>query len=336
MSSHRRWHVPQRMTDPVLRILTYHRILDRDAAGAVNPSLVSAGPAEFDRQMQHLARNYRVVSAEEVLAAVRSGRMLPERAVLVTFDDAYRDFGETAWPIMRKYGLPATVFASSDYPDHPERSFWWDRLYHAFSRARAASVSVGTGELLRLDSPEALKGSLRFVQERVKQLPHAGAMRLVDDVCRALESDFESVATVLTWNELRSLAADGVTIGGHTRSHPALDRLPIEDVHDEVRGCRSDLARELGTAPSIFAYPFGAHNDAVVEAVRQAGFELAVTCLDGHSQLRSIDPLRLRRTNITPRTSALIFRLRLLRIGSYIDVWRHSQHRRRRYDATRA
>ena len=317
----------------MLRTLTYHRILDRAAGAAVNPSLVSAGPAEFDRQMQHLARNYRVVSAEEVVAAIRSDRALPGRAVLVTFDDAYRDFADTAWPIMRKYGLPATVFVSSDYPDHPERSYWWDRLYHAFSRARASSVSAGNLGLLRLDSLEARMGSLRLVQERVKQLPHADALRLVDDVCRALESDFESVATVLTWQELRSLAAAGVTIGGHTRSHAALDRLPIQGVHEEVRGCRADVARELGTPPCVFAYPFGSHNDTVVEAVRQAGFELAFTCLDGHSHLNAADPLRLRRTNITPRTSALIFRLRLLRIGSYIDVWRNSRNQDRRYDA---
>jgi peptidoglycan/xylan/chitin deacetylase (PgdA/CDA1 family) len=318
------------MSDLTLRTLTYHRILDRDAAA--NPSLVSAVPAEFDRQMRHLARNYRVVSADEVVAAVRSGRTLPDRAVLVTFDDGYRDFGDIAWPIMRKYGLPATVFVASDYPDHPERSFWWDRLYHAFSRARASSVSAGSLGLLRLDGYEARMRNLRLVQQRVKQLPHGDGMRLVDDLCRALDSEIEALPRVLTWQELRELAGDGVTIGGHTRSHAALDRLSVREVHDEVRGCHVDLARELGTAPSVFAYPFGSHDDAAVEAVRRAGFELAFTCLDGHSHLDAIDPLRLRRTNITPRTSPLIFRLRLLTIGSYIDVWRNSRKQGRSHD----
>lgn len=321
------------MSDMALRTLMYHRILDQDARATANPSLVSAVPAEFDRQMRHLGRNYRVVSADEVVAAVRGARPLPERAVLVTFDDAYRDFGEIAWPIMRKYGLPATVFVPSDYPDHPERSYWWDRLYHAFSRARASSVSAGRLGLLRLDGYEARMANLRLVQQRVKQLPHGDAMRFVDDLCHALESDFESGPSVLTWQELRALAADGVTIGGHTRSHAALDRLSVPEVHEEVQGCRDDLARELGTPPSVFAYPFGSHDHAAVEAVRQAGFELAFTCLDGHSHLDAIDPLRLRRMNITPRTSQLIFRLRLLRIGSYIDVWRNSRKQNGSYDA---
>jgi peptidoglycan/xylan/chitin deacetylase (PgdA/CDA1 family) len=313
------------MSETRLRTLTYHRILDGDAAAKVNPSLVSASPAAFDRQMAHLRRHYRVISADDVVAALRFRRPLPDRAVLITFDDGYRDFGDTAWPILRKHRLPATVFVASDYPDHPERSFWWDRLFRAFSRARVPSVHANGLGFLRLDAPETRMASLRTVQERLKRLPHADAMRLVDDLCRDLDARIEPAASVLTWKELRGLYDDGVSIGGHTRSHPAMDRLDAESVAEEVRGCRADIARHLGMTPTVFAYPFGAHNDVAVEAVRDAGFEAAFTCLDGHSDLETTDPMRLHRTNITPRTSTLIFRVRLLRIGAYIDVWRKSR-----------
>src|SRR5687768_11067922 len=57
------------MPSDVLRALMYHRILPRSVAGSVNPSLVSADVADFARQAEHLARHYRVVSAEEVFAA---------------------------------------------------------------------------------------------------------------------------------------------------------------------------------------------------------------------------------------------------------------------------
>lgn len=324
------------MSDRTLRTLTYHRILECDEAAMVNPSLISASPSAFDRQMAHLARHYHVVSAEDVVTAVRTGRTLPQRAVLITFDDAYRDFADNAWPILRKYGLPATVFVATDYPDHPEHSYWWDRLYGAISRARVPSIPAAGLGTLRLDTPEYRLESLRLLQERVKRLPHDDAMHLVGDVCRDLGWQTESVASVLSWHELRSLAADGVTVGGHTRSHPAMDRLPPEALHDEVRGCRSDLARELGAAPTVFAYPFGAHNDMAVHAVRAAGFAVAFTCLDGHSDLGAVDPLRMHRTNITPRTSTMIFRIRLLRIGAAIDVWRRSRGRRGRQHATSA
>ena len=57
------------MPSDVLRALMYHRILPRSAAASVNPSLMSADVGDFARQVEHLARHYRVVSAEEVLAA---------------------------------------------------------------------------------------------------------------------------------------------------------------------------------------------------------------------------------------------------------------------------
>lgn len=314
----------------------YHRILARGDMASGNPSLISGEPVEFDRQLRHLARWYRVVSAGEVIEAYADGRPLPERAVLITFDDAYRDFGEVAWPILRKYGFPATVFVATAYPDHPERRFWWDRLYGAVFTTRAKSICVAGCGLLYLDTVEARLRTLRRTQQIVKRLPHEDAMRLVNHLCEELGGAGDEEGCVLSWRELRSLAAEGVTIGGHTRTHPALDRLTPATVRDEVRGCREDLTRALGTRPFAFAYPFGAHDEAAVEAVREAGFALAFTCLDGHARVGTTDPLRLPRTNITARTSSFLFRVRLLRLGAYVDAWRNGAVRREARNAASA
>ena len=119
----------------------------------------------------------------------------------------------------------------------------------------------------------------------------------------------------LSWSELRRLMSQGVSVGGHTRSHPALTRMSVEDARREIRGSRDDLQRELGAWLPVFAYPFGDHDDAVVRVAREEGFELAVTCHDGHNG-PSADPLRLRRTNITRRTGQVAFRARLTSIGA--------------------
>ena len=307
----------------------YHRVLDADAAARANPSLLSADPAGFEEQMRHLARHYCVVSADEVFAAQYDGRPLPPRAVLLTFDDAYRDFGEVAWPILRKYQLPATVFVSTDLPGGPERCFWWDRLFQATQHTRVRALTVQSLGTIALGDSASRARSLRRVQQRVKQLPHDAAMALVDELCARLAPFPEPPRAVLSWAELRELARDGVTIGGHTRSHPALDRLPREALDDEIRGSRREIEREVGMVPFVFAYPFGAHDVWAVGAVRRAGFGLAFTCMDGHGAFPSDDPLRLPRTNITPRTTPWLFRLRLHRLGAYVDRLRNSHARRR-------
>jgi peptidoglycan/xylan/chitin deacetylase (PgdA/CDA1 family) len=308
--------------DP-LRVLMYHRVIEPAAADGHNPSVVSASPATFARQMRHLARNYRVVSAEEVLGAVHDRHPLPPRAVLITFDDAYRDFGEIAWPILRRYGLSATLFVPTAFPDRPDRAFWWDRLARALnSSSRRESILTPCG-LLPLHSATARLSSLRALRKYLKSIPHRTAMELVDELCRDLVEEEEgSRGAVLSWNELRELSDDGVELGAHTRSHPALTQVPGEQARAEIRGSREDLEREIGSRPRVFSYPFGDCDERVAEMVKQEGFQMAVTCHYGWSRLPQADPFQLRRTNITLRTTPMVFLARLSTCGGHLDSWR--------------
>lgn len=311
------------MTASSLRVLAYHRIAEPGQLGAGNPSLISATPAVFERQIEHLVTRYRVVSLNEVLEAQRGGSPLPRRATLLTFDDGYTDFAEIAWPILRRHGICATIFVPTAYPDDPDRVFWWERLHHAVAHSRRTGVRVPQLGTLRLDSEAARRAALVAVQDRVKRIPHAQAMALVERLCRELGVEDLAGPRVLGWAELRGLAREGVSLAAHTRTHPALTQLTRQAVRAEVRGSLDDIAREIGTAQPVFCCPFGLFDDGVVEELERQRVELAFTCLDGHNRIPSTDPLRLRRTEITRRTSALVFPLRLMKAVSYVDMWRH-------------
>src|SRR5262245_66051523 len=99
----------------MLRVLTYHRIAEASSALHLNPRLISASPEEFAAQIRFLASHYRVVGLEDVLVAFETHRPLPRRAVLITFDDAYRDFMDVAWPILQAHRVPATLFVPTAY-----------------------------------------------------------------------------------------------------------------------------------------------------------------------------------------------------------------------------
>src|SRR5260370_8195635 len=101
----------------MLRILAYHRVAELRDTPAVDSRSVSATPEGFARQMEHLARYYQVVSMPEALKAVEKRTPLPKRAVLITFDDAYADFAEIAWPILNQFRLPPTLFLPTASPD---------------------------------------------------------------------------------------------------------------------------------------------------------------------------------------------------------------------------
>ena len=269
----------------MLTVLTYHRVDEPDARPLLDPALLSAAPREFERQIAHIAARHRPLSLDELLAIRRDEAELPARAVLVTFDDAYRDFAEHAWPVLRRHGVPATLFVPTAYAADRDRRFWWDRL-HAAGAPRSASAEVSA-------------------------LPHPDAMRRVDELVAEL-GEVDPGDVILDWDELRALAAEGVALAAHTRTHPRLDRLPVEQAVEEVRGSLADLERETGAAAPAFAYPEGGHADAVVNALADEGVEVAFTTERGVNDLRRPDWLRLRRINVGRRSSVGAISLQVL------------------------
>lgn len=313
----------------MLRILTYHRVARLADTEYVDVRSVSATPQAFLGQMQHVARHYHAVSTPEVLEAIDKHRSLPRKAVLITFDDAYADFTEFAWPILKALQLPITMFVPTAYPDHPELPFWWDKLYQAFAATSQTELRESPVGPLRLADPEQRRRSLRMLQNFVGSAPCDEATKVVDSACRQLvgQADFGR-GSVMSWKELRELARAGVTIGSHTRKHPILTRLEAPAIREEIRDSQMDLKREIGYALPIVCYPNGDHDPVVTGIAREEGIRLGFTTVVGGNNLGGTDPLRLRRTDITPRTSLGVFRLRLLQVGTCIDAWRCKRKKR--------
>lgn len=99
------------------------------------------------------------------------------------------------------------------------------------------------------------------------------------------------VSYALTWDELRDLAAEGATIGGHGYNHLVVNR----KLHDtdpqafrrEIHLCHRRIGERIGRPPDVYAYPFGVFDDLTKEHLRQAGFRAAFTIRHG----RTLSPL---------------------------------------------
>jgi peptidoglycan/xylan/chitin deacetylase (PgdA/CDA1 family) len=243
---------------------------------------------------------------------------------MVTFDDGYRDFAAHAWPVMRDLAIPATLFVATAFASDPTTPFWWDSLWTALHTAdRGTSVATPHGTLPA--GPDAAMNTMGRLRDWLKTLEHDDAMAEVDRIVATLVVGVPAPEpAVLGWDELRALAADGVTLAPHTRHHPLLDRVPLERAVDEIAGSLADLEREVGgvaSIPPVLAYPSGAHGGSAPEAARRAGMVLAVTTVRGGNDLRHADPLRLRRINVGGRTSTALLRAQLVWAAT-IDVAR--------------
>jgi len=295
-----------------LRVLTYHRIIPGEMGSQVAPRLQSATPDLFEQQMDFVARRYRAVSMADVLDAWEGQQRLPSRAVLITFDDAYRDFADYAWPILRRFDLPATLFVPTAFPDQPGRMFWWDRLHHALLSTRHAGIHVADLGYLGVVTADERLTTFNRLTAWVKSREHSAAMLLIDRVCRDLEVEAPDNYNVLGWDALRQLYHEGLSLGAHTRTHPLLDRVSPATVAEEVRGSMADLHKHIGADARVLAYPAGAYDRTTVRVLRESGVAAAFTTEYGMNRVGMTDPLRIRRIHVGLATSLDVLRAKLL------------------------
>ncbi|HEX5527333.1 MAG TPA: polysaccharide deacetylase family protein [Solirubrobacterales bacterium] len=118
---------------------------------------------------------------------------------------------------------------------------------------------------------------------------------------------------LLTQAEATELAGEGIEIGAHTRTHPALTAIAGEQLSEELAGSREDLEALLGSPVRTFAYPYGFFSPAAVAAVREAGYEGACT-VENRLARPGDDPLEIPRVEIKGTDSVLTF-LRKLWLG---------------------
>jgi len=300
-----------------LAVLTYHRVDEPDSRPWLNPSLLSATPAAFEAQMAGLLRRHRPVGLAQVLAAQRGGASLPERAVLVTFDDAYRDFLDHAWPVLVRYGIPATLFVPTAYPDG-DRAFWWDRVWQLVRTAPDGPMETPAGRL-ELSDEASRRAAARALVEHHKGLAHTKAMASIDRLVSPAVATSPAPATgtdepdVLGWDEIRELAAAGLQVALHSRTHALLTQLDNHEMEQELTGSRGDLESRLGTLAfgTTFAYPAGRHSPETRAALARLGFELAFTTDRGINRVGTSDPLQLRRLNVGMRAGPELVRAQM-------------------------
>ena len=102
-------------------VLNYHQIND------VDNNALTVTVKDFDDQMRYLSENnYNVITPKEMLDAFKNNAKIPDKTVIITFDDGYKDNYKNAYPILKKYNLKGTIFVITDYVSLYPNYITWD------------------------------------------------------------------------------------------------------------------------------------------------------------------------------------------------------------------
>jgi peptidoglycan/xylan/chitin deacetylase (PgdA/CDA1 family)/CelD/BcsL family acetyltransferase involved in cellulose biosynthesis len=303
ISSAGRWPRLNRRREACARILYYHRVNDER-----DPFFPAISTELFEQEMRYIAQHYHVVPLGDLLKHLEDGSSEPVMAI--TFDDGYQDNYHSALPILRRYGLPATIFLTTGSMDSRE-PLWFEQLADAVKRTAREQIDIEidiprrfrvTTEEERLEANDRIFALLRgltdadrgqWLERILKQL--------------AVAPSGERNGRMLTWDQARAMTADRIDFGGHTVTHPFLSKMPREQAAWEVSECKRRIEEELQFPADYFAYPSGREQDFAEDSkqvLRDAGYRAAVTTKWGMNY-RSTDRMELRRGGPWEETPSL-------------------------------
>ncbi len=299
-------------------MLMAHGVHETRAGGTAPPSsstLVEALEANILGRM----RGYRFVSLARAVDSLQGGRPLPERCLVLTFDDSLGSLARLAAPRLSSWGITATFYLSTDAIDRGE-SYWWLRLEDAWP----CLAAEGNEAVSKLLPPSAgfRAPTLPLVKRHFKGMAPAEAASMVDSleeqagIRRGQCAAGNPHAAVMSWSDVRRIRDLGMSIGCHTVTHPDLTKLGADALAAELSHSKRRIEEETGHPCLDFCYPFGSYSEPVVAAVRAAGFRSAVTTDGPGWNAAGSDPHLLRRFPLSGVPNRMCFELSGLRRAS--------------------
>jgi peptidoglycan/xylan/chitin deacetylase (PgdA/CDA1 family) len=237
------------------------------------------------------------VSPTQILAAIRGEGELPERSLIVTFDDGLREQFEYAWPILQRTGIPAVFFVNTSpieksqvsmvHKIHLLRAHVAPELFLQTLREQARRYEIDIDLHVdrekatlqyKYDTPEAaeLKYLLNFTLEREER------DKLIEGCFDKHFAGLEaSISRELYMNlfQIAELGSHGF-IGTHAHQHLPLGLLSAERIEENISTSVLSIAEWTGSRPVALSYPYGSREactPAVAKSAADFGIAFAFT-----------------------------------------------------------
>lgn len=284
-----------------LLILGYHGVSMRDE-DEWNPRLYMK-PSALEMRLRILRDTGCAVLPLEAAVQQLYAGTLPPRAVALTFDDGYVDFCELAWPLLKKYEMPATVYLTTLQcgTNHP---IFRLVVPYLLWKARRGTVDLSglvaapdtvfdlREERARRRAFDALVAAMQARKLKIEDKPRFAAA-----IAERLGVDYGSIAsarmlTIMVPEEVRRLATEGVSFELHTHTH----RTPDTPAHfdEEISRNRSAIESMTSSPAHHFCYPSGLYRPEFLPWLQRKQVITATTCDPGLASHRS-NPLLLPR-----------------------------------------
>jgi peptidoglycan/xylan/chitin deacetylase (PgdA/CDA1 family) len=296
-------------------IITYHNIVgaDEKRRADTQPGMCVLANS-FDKQMRYISRNFNIISIERLVAAICEGQDIPANTIAVTFDDGWRDNYTHAFPILKKYKIPAMIFLATDLiktgkiPPFLEISMllgksdiWPAKAVNIFRQIIDKHNLTATIPRLNAGQLQLMARNPYHFMRTLMMLEYKHMHEIIDSMLRELHIDkaeWCDIRWMMNVAEIREMAASGIEFGSHGESHDLMVLIELEQVTRELKQSKEYIEGLLGKKIDILAYPNGDYNDAIKTEVLAAGY-LGAMAMYNEETTENIDRLALKRTGFS-------------------------------------
>lgn len=298
-----------------LFISMYHYV--RNLQHSRYPGIKGMDISQFRNQMEFFKENFNVVTMEQVIGTIKGTSALPERAVLLTFDDGYIDNFSFVFPILEEFAFQGSFFIpGKTFTTHQLLDV--NKIHYILASANLRKLVVDLKEKMnfyrgkefdflptedlwhmyaienRFDTKETI-----FVKRMLQTvLPEKLRNKISSELfVKYLGITEEKLAYELymTPEQIRTLKKHGMFIGLHGYDHYWLGNLSKEELCRDISAALDTMNEFIDRKEWVMNYPYGSYNDSVLDYIKQNGACIGLTTEVRIADLDKDEALRLPR-----------------------------------------
>jgi peptidoglycan/xylan/chitin deacetylase (PgdA/CDA1 family) len=244
----------QKATDAGILVPYYHMVRDWDLPH-VKHLYEHKNVKRFVDDLDFLGKTYTPITLQDLLDSLYRGRKLPWNAMLLTFDDGFREMHDVVAPLLLKKGIHATFFVNTDFIDNREMCYLnkASLLADGLENTHNPEMKKEIKQLLSTDK----NGSAGW-KERILSVPYENR-EILDEIASRLGIDFrkylENCRPYLTSDQIRHMIDHGFTFGAHSLDHPLYSSLPVGEQVRQTLESVDALKKRFSISYGAFAFP---------------------------------------------------------------------------------
>lgn len=236
----------------------------------VSPAYPPIPVSVFERLMKYIQKKYGFLSLADLHDEQKGG-------VLLTFDDAYLDFYENAYPILKKLGIPSVLNVITSSAE-TGNSFWTQQLNKLVEAFYEKGREQELSDLSFCESLDFSKDGLEQVAIKIylKLLDVSDKQLAIQEIENKL-GYIPEYTPMMTWKEIQEVQKNGVVIGSHSHSHENLKIMSENELLEELKLSAKLIKENCHQPTNIIAYPNGQYNQSTLDYSYKCDYKYALT-----------------------------------------------------------